>query len=289
MPNSVIKSGTRAGADALYPSLRSQKPMTIGGYDPSFYEALFAAEDRHFWFRSRNRVIAKMASQAVDGLNPGYRVLELGCGNGNVIRFLQSSCSAGIVVGMDLFAEGLHYAKLRGASRLVQGDVAHAPFAEKFHLIGMFDVLEHIADDRIVLQHVFDLLTDNGVLLLTVPAHRTLWSYFDEASHHCRRYEIPDLAEKLLEAGFQIEYLSQYMASLFPLMLVKRRFLSDRVATDSTQLAMNELQINPTLNSVMNGILHCEERLLAKHIRLPIGTSIIALARKTSVSEPEKR
>jgi hypothetical protein len=47
------------------------------GYDPDFYEALFSAEDRHFWFRSRNRVIATLASQVVAGLAPGYRVLEL--------------------------------------------------------------------------------------------------------------------------------------------------------------------------------------------------------------------
>ena len=164
--------------------------MTAGGYDPTFYETLYAAEDRHFWFRSRNRVIAALAAQAVAGLRLGYRVLELGCGDGNVIRFLQESCPDGLVVGMDLFGEGLQYAQRRGARLLVQADVAMAPFAEGFNVIGMFDVLEHIADDHVVLRQVFDLLSDGGTLLLTVPANQELWSYFDEASHHCRRYEL---------------------------------------------------------------------------------------------------
>ncbi|MBZ5676521.1 MAG: class I SAM-dependent methyltransferase [Acidobacteriia bacterium] len=123
--------------------------MTVpaGGYDPSFYELLYAAEDQHFWFRSRNAVIAAMVSQAVAGLAPGYRVLELGCGNGNVTRLLQATCSEGLVIGMDLFGEGLRNARRRGVTQLVQADVNRAPFQKKFQVIGMFDVLEHIPDD----------------------------------------------------------------------------------------------------------------------------------------------
>ena len=138
--------------------------MTVpaGGYDPKFYEWLYAAEDRHFWFRSRNAVIAAMASQTVAALAPGYRVLELGCGNGNVTRLLQAACSEGLVIGMDLFAEGLENARRRGVSLLVQADVNRAPFQKKFHVIGMFDVLEHITDDRAILRQVFDLLEPGG-------------------------------------------------------------------------------------------------------------------------------
>jgi hypothetical protein len=36
-------------------------------------------------------------------------------------------------------------------------------------------------------------LTPDGVLILTVPAHQFLLSYFDEASRHCRRYKLDDL------------------------------------------------------------------------------------------------
>jgi len=256
--------------------------MTVpaGGYDPSFYESLYAAEDWHFWFRSRNAVIATMAAQAIAGLSPGYRVLELGCGNGNVTRLLQTACSDGLVIGMDLFGEGLHNAKLRGVPLLVQADVNQAPFVKKFHVIGMFDVLEHIPNDRAILNQVFDLLEPGGKLLLTVPAHRELWSYFDEASHHCRRYEIPDLRTKLTESGYRIDYLSQYMMALYPLMWLGRRFQGRNRGGDGRQLAREEFQVAPILNAALHFVLAQELRWLAKRAHLPIGTSLIAVAQK---------
>ena len=63
------------------------EPGRAGGYDPVFFAGLFAVEDRHFWFRARNQVISALTSQAVAQLSPGYRVLEVGCGDGNVLRF----------------------------------------------------------------------------------------------------------------------------------------------------------------------------------------------------------
>jgi len=254
--------------------------LPAGGYDPSFYELLYAAEDRHFWFRSRNAVIARMAAEAVSVLTPGYRVLELGCGNGNVTRFLQAACPDGLVIGMDLFAGGLQNARRRGVPLLVQADVNRAPFRKKFHVIGMFDVLEHIQDDRATLRQVFDLLEPGGTLLLTVPAHMELWSYFDEASHHCRRYELPDLRTKLTESGYRIDYLSQYMMALYPLVWLGRRFAGRGQSSDAMELSRKEFEVSPFLNAALNFVLAQEVRWLAKRVRLSLGTSLIAVARK---------
>ena len=255
--------------------------MTVpaGGYDPSFFELLTAAEDKHFWFRSRTAVIASMAADAVAGLARGYRVLELGCGNGNVTRSLQASCPDGLVIGMDLFGEGLQNARRRGAPLLVQADVKQAPFISKFHVIGIFDVLEHIPDDRAILRQVFDLLEPGGTLLITVPAHQELWSYFDEASRHCRRYELPDLRAKLTESGYGIDYLSQYMMALYPLMWLGRRF-AGRKHGDARQMAAKELQVAPILNAALNFVLAQELPWLVRRAHLPLGTSLIAVARK---------
>src|SRR5438552_6027281 len=78
-------------------------------YSADCFAPLFAVEDRHFWFRARNQVIAAALGGVVAGLAPGYRVLEAGCGTGNVLRVLRQSCTRGSVVGMDLFPDGLRY------------------------------------------------------------------------------------------------------------------------------------------------------------------------------------
>src|SRR5207237_8653073 len=82
-------------------------------YDPAFFQKLFNAEDKHFWFQARNRVIAAMVRRIVSSFPAGYRVLEVGCGTGNVLRVLEAECTWGYVIGMDLFEEGRGFASIR--------------------------------------------------------------------------------------------------------------------------------------------------------------------------------
>ena len=261
-----------------------------GGYNPAFYEALYAAEDRHFWFRARNRIISIVASQVVSGLAPGYRVLEIGCGNGNVIRHLEKACANGVVIGMDLFGEGLKYARQRSSSLLVQADASRTPFRTRFELVGAFDVLEHIPDDVGVLRQLRTLISPGGVLLITVPAHQSLWSYFDEASHHCRRYEPDELSGKLFEAGYTVEFLSHYMASIYPLIWLGRRLAGrtskgrDGEKPSAEELAKRELTVNPAVNLLLRGALAVEAPWIARRRRLSIGSSLVAVARNTEAS-----
>src|SRR5947207_11114283 len=101
---------------------------------------------------ARNQIIAAVVKQLTADLAPGYRVLEVGCGTGNVLRILQRACRNGSVIGMDLFAEGLRYARERTHCPLVQGDLRSPCFGAQFDLIGLFDVLEHVPDDTHVLR-----------------------------------------------------------------------------------------------------------------------------------------
>ena len=99
-------------------------------YDPLYFDRLFAIEDRHFWFRARNAVITAVIGRIVGALPDGYRVLEVGCGTGNVLHVLQRTCGRGRVFGMDLFAEGLRFARRRTTCPLIQGDVHTPPFGD---------------------------------------------------------------------------------------------------------------------------------------------------------------
>lgn len=257
-----------------------------GGFDPGFYADLFSAEDHHFWFRGRNRVIKTVISRVVASLPAGYRVLEVGCGGGNTMRVLQELCSPASVIGMDLFGDGLRFARSRGVTCLVQGDVSNPPFRVPFELVGMFDVLEHVRDDVAALQHLQSLLCEGGCLVLTVPAHASLWSYFDEAACHCRRYECTDLEEKLRATGYEVEYLTEFMMFSYPLVWLQRRWLGRRTAriNGTTHAVKAELQIHPLPNAVLGGLQGMETVFVKKRKRLPFGTSILAIARKRGSS-----
>lgn len=264
----------------------SKQASIQDSYNPTRFTRLYAVEDRHFWFRVRNQVIMTVASQIVSNLTPGYRVLEVGCGTGNVLRFLEQGCSDGLVIGLDLFGQGLHYARQRVSCHLVQGDIHRLPFSERFDLIGVFDVLEHLQDDMGVLHDLRLALAPTGALLLTVPAHPSLWSYHDDVAHHCRRYEPTTLEDKLRHAGFRVEYITQYMMSTFPLTWLIRRLqklvvkLSPNNSHPASDIAAYELRIIPVLNNLLAFLLNREVSIIARRYHLPIGTSLLAVARK---------
>ena len=257
-------------------------------YDPAFFDRLFAVEEQHFWFRARNRVIAAAVTPLVGQLAPGYCGLEVGCGTGNVLRLLENVCDQGTIIGMDLFADALQYARRRTKAPLVRGDARTLPFRAQFALIGLFDVLEHLPDDVQVLQTLWTALAPDGRLLLTVPAHASLWSYFDEAGHHCRRYEMADLEQKLLQCGYEVEFITQFMACLFPLVWLGRRMMrlrhrrSDSDIDHARALSLDELRLFPLINPLLSWVLSQEARLIARRYRLPLGTSLLAIARKRS-------
>jgi 2-polyprenyl-3-methyl-5-hydroxy-6-metoxy-1,4-benzoquinol methylase len=255
-------------------------------YDPILFAHLAVVEDKHFWFRTRNQVIRALIQQIIPKFSPGYWVLEVGCGTGNVLRELSKTCLQGLVVGIDLYFGGLKFARDRVTSPLVQADLHAMPFEARFNLIGLFDVIEHIPNDEEILEHLKSMIVPGGYLFLTVPAHPSLWSYFDEGSHHCRRYKRAELERKLKSAGFKIDFVTYYMALIFPLVWLARK-LNEVIngnkslsIEQATSLTLTEFKITPLVNPLLTWLLGWETKILARRHKLPFGTSLLALAQK---------
>jgi SAM-dependent methyltransferase len=263
-----------------------QPPVTAGRHEcggSTEYGSLFDAEERHFWFRARNRVLAAVVRSLERGWPAGYRVIEVGCGTGNVLRMLERECRRGEVIGLDLFEESLRFARRRVGCRLVRGDVYDWPVERPFNMIGMFDVLEHLPDDVGALRRLRACLAPGGRLVLTVPAHMSLWSYADTHARHYRRYGVRDLSDALRAAGFVVDYLTQFMAALFPLVWTGRRLAArGRPAHGGDRdrdLFLRELKVIPVVNGVLARLLGLEAACIARRWRLPVGTSLLAVAR----------
>ncbi|MEA4907947.1 MAG: class I SAM-dependent methyltransferase [Chloroflexi bacterium] len=254
------------------------------GYDPTYFDPLFAAEQRHFWFLGRNRILLRQLRKAFPRLPQEFQAVEIGCGTGNVLRVLEPFCGAAHLTGMDLFSEGLQFARRRVHCGLVQADLHHPPFARLFDLVGIFDVLEHIPEDEAVLASLRAMLSPRGIVLITVPAYPGLWSYFDEASHHVRRYTRPELVQKLERAGLKVRFCSYSMATIFPMVWLNRKVAAGGAVTDEQDVhdrAVDELRIVPGINAILAGLLSIEAWWLGNFWRLPFGTSLLAVAERS--------
>src|SRR5260221_11445088 len=182
------------------------------GYNPDDFQRVRDAEDEHFWFVARNRVLAAALSTMPITALPLSSILEVGCGTGNTLRVLRAAFPSATVVGVDAFLAGLNIARERTGGALVQGRIERLAFCRPFDLIGAFDVLEHIEDDVAALGYLREMLRPGGTLVLTVPAGPGLWSRIDDESHHCRRYAPRQLRERLAASGFRVAHPTYFMA-----------------------------------------------------------------------------
>jgi len=250
------------------------------GFDASVFELLFQMEQRHFWHVARREMILDVIRRNVPDL-PRSRMLEIGCGNGSVLAFLvQNGVS---VAGGDVFLEGLSFCRKRVPSAsLYQVDILALPFEDEFDIVGAFDVLEHIEDDEKALAETYRALKAGGKLILTVPAHRFLWSRHDQASHHKRRYSRTDLMVKLERSGFAVDKMTYYVFFLFPVLAGMRmlhRVVRGKAVDRSGTRTSLELKTVPVLNDVFLAFLRLEKHLI-KHINLPFGASLLITAVK---------
>ncbi len=256
----------------------------MDGYNPDDFQRVFDVEDQHFWFVARNRVLAAVLSARPLVSSTMPAILEVGCGTGNTLRVLKAAFPSAILVGVDAFSAGLRLARRRTAGSLVQARIEQLPFRCQFDLIAVFDVLEHVEDDAAALRHLRIMLRPGGVLVMTVPAGRALWSRIDDESHHWRRYEPRQLRDTLAASGFRLEYQTYFMTAIYPLVFVARRVyaLRDRVrrgGNGSESALERELKVAPGLNRWLLRLLAPEAAWVARHRRLPFGTSLLAIAR----------
>lgn len=242
-------------------------------FPTSDFEFLAKTEDKHWWFRARNQLIIWVLKTKTRPLN---NYLEVGCGTGFVIKGIASAFPKMLLEGTEYHEEGLIYARNRLPSCVFrQSDARLLCETSKYECIGSFDVLEHIDDDELVISNFYRAIRSGGYLLLTVPQHPWLWSSMDDHAHHQRRYKRSKLIELVTSAGFTIDYCSSFVSFLFPLMFLSRILSRNRPYSPN-----KELQISRVINFILYLIMQTELRLMKLGLRLPIGGSIILLARK---------
>ena len=239
------------------------------------FEHLVPFEEKHFWFRSRNKFIVWALRK---WLFPEGKFLEIGCGTAFVLSALERAMPGLELYGSEIDSNGLEQASRRvKRAELFQMDARRIPYRQEFDLVGMFDVLEHIPEDEIVLSQVHSALKTGGGLILTVPQHGFLWSYVDEISHHMRRYEKADLVAKVRNAGFEVLGSASFVSLLMPALLLSR---TGKKEVDGSFDPDKELKIHPLTNAILGMVLGLERLMIRMGIRFPFGGSLILAARK---------
>ena len=251
--------------------------------NPEEYDKMFAKENTYWWYLGRRDILESLiVTYGLVAL--GSRVLDVGCGTGLILQTLHKYAEP---IGLDFSPLSLDYCQQRGLKRLIRGNVKNLPVkSESLDCVIALDILEHVDDDERMLEEIMRTLKPGGWLVLTVPAHPSLWSDHDRALHHCRRYTRRLFRDRIRGAGFEIVKLSYAVAFLcVPIFIY--RFVQKLLLRPSPNPRSHVFPLPRPINGFFEFLLRVEGKYLRRG-NLPFGVTLLSILRKP-VSRPSQR
>ncbi len=258
------------GANPKIEFLTPVRPIT---FPSEWYEA--NSED-HFWFQWRARAADALIAHLGLPTSQALSVLDIGCGTGITCRQLSRSTSW-LFEGADLNVEALNRCT-GGLSRLLYYDILEkrAEFRERYDVIILFDVIEHIEDTKPFLEAVFFHLKPGGMLLVNVPALPALFGAYDTVVGHCRRYTQQTLADEFASFEATVAAKIYWGFSMVPLLWLRKQILRSP-ADESATVRTGFRPPSPIAHTLLRTVMRLETSVLKYP---PVGSSVMSGIRK---------
>jgi SAM-dependent methyltransferase len=252
-------------------------------YPAGGHDFCLTFEEESFWFAHRSRAIGAAVRRYPPADGP---LFDVGAGNGYVTASLQRLGVRAIAI--EPSRSGASNAVARGVSEVVCGALPSPAFrVTTAGGIGLFDVLEHIEDDRGYLADVARYLKPGGRVYLTVPAYPWLWSSNDVVSGHQRRYTLEALRAVVSAAGYRVDYGTYFFSPLPPAIFLTRTLrskLTARERTPASSRAQHRAGGRAT-RRIAESCLAFEIRRIERGASIPFGASCLLVA-SLSASSP---
>ncbi len=230
----------------------------------------------HFWMEWRFRVIEQnLIRESIMGSDKQF--FEIGCGHGQFMKQGESRLKMAID-GCDLNVFALDKINsISGHAYMYNIFDKHPDMLNKYDGIFLLDVIEHIDDDAAFLRTALDHAKESGIVIINVPALSLLFSKYDTAAGHKRRYSKESLQALLLQVGIEPIRIQYWGLSLLPVVWVRKIYLKFVSAHEVIEKGFKPG--NTLINKIFKLLMKIELRVFANPI---LGTSLIAIGRKRS-------
>ena len=164
------------------------------------YEKLYL---KHWWWRAREKFIIDIVSQYKPKVRDNL-ILDIGCGNGLIFDSMKPF---GKIEGIEA-SQNVVNESGRNRGKIKIGKAKELLLEPKrFDIILLLDVIEHVQDDCDLIDTAKKLLSQEGKIFITVPAHQFLWTKHDDVNLHLRRYNKRTLTSKLSQLNLSILHI----------------------------------------------------------------------------------
>jgi len=258
--------------DGIWHAIEKEKLSYPDDGNDLYYEI----EDQSFWFINRNKIIHEVVKKySIEG-----PIFDVGGGNGYVSKNLCNNGYEAVLV--EPCIDGCINARKRDLKNIINSNFDINSFnPNSIPNIGIFDVLEHIADQNKYLDGINKLILPNGRLFITVPALSGLWSEEDNQAGHYRRYRIMLLHKLFENCGFEVLYKTHFFSFLvLPIFLFRTIPSIFDVYYISSKKSKNQHLSSSHTNKLLDLLMKFELQKVKKNKSIILGSSILLVARK---------
>ncbi len=251
--------------------------------DRNFYIEYYDLERKHWWFRVREKIILDhvklfFGNKLCSG-NP-ITILNVGVASG---RSSEALGALGVVTSIEYDSDCCEFTRSKTGLEIINGTILDLPFEDnKFDMVCSFDVVEHVENDVLAIAEMKRVCKNDGVVFITVPAFKILWSHHDIVNHHYRRYRMSEIDKLFNHPKDKVIARTYYNSLLFvPIFLVRiiSHLLPNIFVRDSAGSDFTLLDQDSVVNKFSYFIFALERRLL-KYVKFPFGVSIIYAIKK---------
>ena len=259
-------------------------------YDEHGFDGLFRMQREHFWYHGRHRfLLAALEAQlaSVDAPAHTLSAIDLGAGCGGWIDYLLNRAVPRFaeLALADSSLNALEFAATVIGPQIprFQVDLRDLGWKERWDIVFLLDVLEHIQDHSSVVQQIQQCLKPNGLLFLTAPALDFFWSSNDELARHQRRYSLRDVESLAHQCELTLTNGRYFMFFLSPLLYLSRLcgLKPGTMSRDEIRefLARTHSVPSKPLNALLKLIFFLETPL-GLWLPFPWGTSVLGIFQK---------
>jgi SAM-dependent methyltransferase len=242
--------------------------------EPAEYDRMHAVEDRMWWYRAAHanmlEALRRFPAPA------GTALLDAGCGTGGLLRCLAAAKTGRFHLGIDILERAVQLARAKSGSTVAVASADRLPFrSASLGTIFSVDVICHRnVDPERALAEAWRCLVPGGSLIINVPAYQWMASFHDRQVHNARRFERAGLARLLAAAGFEAVRSTYWNCLLFPLMVLRRKWLAPREGQSDVG------EFSRSADRIFNMVMATERAGLRLGLRYPFGGSLLAVATK---------
>jgi 2-polyprenyl-3-methyl-5-hydroxy-6-metoxy-1,4-benzoquinol methylase len=247
--------------------------------DESIYQIHYRLERVNWWNVARRDIIFAMLEKFCPNLSAA-QLLDIGAGTGS---FLEECERRGISAeGHDNSETAISFIRKSCASKAIKKKFPEDYWDSgepKYDVVLLCDILEHVEKDRAALSVALNQVKQKGILLLTVPACKSMWSAYDVMAHHFRRYNLQEINELIQSTSATPMKISHFSTLLFPFMFTIRFMEARFLDHNKAKMEYRPHFVPPILNHFLRSIFKLEKFALER-FNLPFGSSIIAVLQK---------